>query len=150
MSDVLTLLRSAIATMLVVLGVVLGPVALAAEGQTTLPSKSGIDAILGAAKASGQEDFLPPDQAFQLVASADGPDKVRLEWVVHEGYYLYKSRIKVTSASSSAQLGAPVLPDGETKTDEYFGTQEVYHRPFSATSSSGSLGWRRDVAPAAT
>jgi thiol:disulfide interchange protein DsbD len=139
MSDVLKLLRSipetiGAAALLAVAWVALSVPAQAADGNASnLPSKSGIDAILGAAKAAGQQDFLSPDQAFQLVASADGPDKVRLEWIVSDGYYLYKSRIKVASSSPSAQVGIPDLPPGEHKTDEYFGEQEVYHRPFSAT-----------------
>jgi thiol:disulfide interchange protein DsbD len=100
-----------------------------------LPPKSGIDAILGAARQSQDEEFLHPDEAFKLSAEAEGPDKVRIEWVVHEGYYLYKSRIKVASPSKEAQLGAPTLPTGEMKTDEYFGTQEVYHDDVVATVS---------------
>ena len=98
-----------------------------------MPSQTGIDAILGAGRNSGEDEFLPPDEAFQLVAIGDGPDKVRLEWVIHEGYYLYRSRIKVASTSKSAQLGTPSLPTGQTKTDEYFGTQEVYHEDLTAT-----------------
>jgi thiol:disulfide interchange protein DsbD len=91
-----------------------------------LPSASGINAILNANREQ-EDEFLHPDQAFQLSATADGPDKVRIEWVVHEGYYLYKSRMKVASSSAQVQLGTPNLPQGEMKTDEYFGEQEVYH-----------------------
>jgi thiol:disulfide interchange protein DsbD len=97
------------------------------------PSASSINAILGAARNSNEDEFLPPDQAFQLAAYADGPDKVRLEWVIHEGYYLYKSRIKVASTSAQAQLGTPALPQGKEKEDEYFGKQEVYHDELTAT-----------------
>jgi thiol:disulfide interchange protein DsbD len=100
-----------------------------------LPPQSGINAILGAARQAGEDEFLHPDEAFKLSAVADGPDKVRIEWAVHEGYYLYKSRIKVASTSKEAQLGAPTLPAGEMKTDEYFGEQEVYHDDVAATVS---------------
>jgi thiol:disulfide interchange protein DsbD len=96
------------------------------------PSSSSINAILGANRGA-EDEFLPPDQAFRLDAFADGPDKVRLEWVIHEGYYLYKSRIKVATKSAQAQLGAPALPKGKEKQDDYFGKQEVYHEELTAT-----------------
>jgi thioredoxin:protein disulfide reductase len=93
---------------------------------------TGIDALLGAAKTSG-DDFLPPDQAFRFDALAEGTDRVRLHWEIAEGYYLYRARIKVMTASHSAQLGAPQFPPGQVKTDEYFGKQEVYHHELSGT-----------------
>ena len=31
------------------------------------------------------------------------------------------------------QLGALVLPEGESHHDEYFGTQQIYHHALSAT-----------------
>lgn len=92
-----------------------------------LPSRAGIEAVLKSGRAESQPDFLPVDEAFQPSAVADGPDKIRLEWVIHEGYYLYKSRIKVATKSKAAQIGAPSLPTGIKKNDEYFGEQEIYH-----------------------
>lgn len=92
-----------------------------------LPSRAGIDAVLKNGRSEAQPDFLPVDEAFQPSAVADGPDKVRVEWVIHEGYYLYKSRIKVATTSKDAQVGAPSLPTGIKKNDEYFGEQEIYH-----------------------
>ena len=93
---------------------------------------AGIDALLGAAKTSG-DDFLPPDQAFRFDALAEGTDRVRLNWEIAEGYYLYRARIKVMTVSHSAQLGVPQFPPGQVKTDEYFGKQEVYHHELIGT-----------------
>jgi thioredoxin:protein disulfide reductase len=96
------------------------------------PARStGIDAVLGA-KASG-DDFLPPDQAFRLNARADGTDRVRLDWEIADGYYLYRARIGVSTTSPLAQLGATLFPAGDVKNDEYFGRQEVYHHELVAT-----------------
>src|SRR5689334_308921 len=83
------------------------------------PGATGIDAVLGSAR-SNADDFLPPDQAFRFDALAEGTDRVRLNWEIAEGYYLYRARIKVNTASTSAQLGAPQFPAGQVKTDEYF------------------------------
>jgi thioredoxin:protein disulfide reductase len=89
---------------------------------------AGIAATLRAAQQkSGEPDFLPPDQAFRFNALADGPGSIRLIWGVTDGYYLYRARIKASSDSTQAQLGELTLPAGETKMDEYFGKQEVYH-----------------------
>ncbi len=101
----------------------LGAPAFAAD----LPSKVGIDAVLKGGRSQAQPDFLPVDEVFRPPAVADGPDKIRVEWVIHEGYYLYKSRIKVATTSKDAQVGAPSLPTGIKKNDEYFGEQEIYH-----------------------
>jgi thiol:disulfide interchange protein DsbD len=106
---------------------------------------TGIAAALRAAQQkSGEPDFLSPDQAFRFSALADGPDSIRLIWGVTDGYYLYRARIKASSDSSQAKLGELTLPTGETKMDEYFGKQEVYHHDVVgsisvARSSSGDL-----------
>ena len=104
---------------------------------------SGIDALLRSASKSG-DDFLPPDQAFRFEALPDGTDRVRLNWQIADGYYLYRARIKVRTPSQSAQLGTPQFPPGQVKSDEYFGKQEIYHHELSATvpvarSSGGAL-----------
>lgn len=94
--------------------------------------RTAIDAILSAPKAHA-DDFLPPDQAFRFDALADGTDRVRLDWEIADGYYLYRARIKVVTPGSSAQLGPVQFPTGQFKFDEYFGKQEVYHHKLIAT-----------------
>ena len=96
------------------------------------PQHSAIDAILSAPKAHG-DDFLPPDQAFRFDALADGTDRVRLDWEIADGYYLYRARIKVVTPGDNAQLGPVQFPTGQFKSDEYFGKQEVYHHELIAT-----------------
>src|SRR5581483_3441172 len=96
-------------------------------------SPKGIDAVLGKSsiKSSG-DDFLDPDQAFRFNAFPDGPDHVKLIWQIADGYYLYRARVKAATTATQAQLGALEMPTGETKTDEYFGKQEIYHRELVA------------------
>jgi thiol:disulfide interchange protein DsbD len=78
-------------------------------------------------QASNAEDFLPPDQAFRLTATPDSPDRVRLSWAIAPGYYLYRSRLKFATPTPQVTLGTADLPPGDTKHDEYFGDQVVYH-----------------------
>lgn len=74
-----------------------------------------------------QEEFLHPDVAF--VFSADVEDgHVRAHWVIADGYYLYKKQFQFTTDTPGATLGAPVFPQGEQYTDEFFGTQEVFRQ----------------------
>jgi len=96
--------------------------------------------LLTGGSLSADEEFLHPDQAFALSGSVTGPNTLHLNWVIAEGYYLYRSKIKIATESAAVQLGAPDLPQGDEKTDEYFGKQEVYHEfldadvPFSRAS----------------
>jgi len=110
----------------------------------TAPGKAatGIETALGAGKglSSNEPDFLPPDEAFHFSALADGPDKIRLIWGITDGYYLYRARITASSAGDSAKLGELVLPTGETKVDEYFGKQEVYHHDIVGSISVARSG----------
>ena len=134
-----------IAALLLLCAALYGSAAWAAPAQPAhpAPGATGIDAILGSARTSG-DDFLPPDKAFRFDAFADGTDRVQLSWAIADGYYLYRARIKVKTPSSSAQLGVPEFPAGQVKTDEYFGKQEVYHHELTVTvpvarASGGSL-----------
>jgi thiol:disulfide interchange protein DsbD len=97
----------------------------------TLPAAGAADGGI-AGVATDQAKFLNPDQAFQASATALGPDSVRLDWKIADGYYLYRSRMKVKSASP-VQLGALALPEGKSQTDEYFGAQQIYEHAVSAT-----------------
>jgi thiol:disulfide interchange protein DsbD len=118
-------------------GVGSAPPAKAAEAPGTLNS-------LLQAPARG-DTFLPPDQAFRLAATAEGPERVRLSWAIAPGYYLYKARLKFATTSLGVTLGSPELPAGDTKNDEYFGRQVVYHRELIAR-----LGLARAGAAATT
>jgi thiol:disulfide interchange protein DsbD len=53
--------------------------------------------------------------------------------VIADGYYLYKDRITIESATPNVQIGKPVLPKGKPKHDEYFGDTEVYYEVLEAT-----------------
>jgi thiol:disulfide interchange protein DsbD len=90
------------------------------------------DAGAIAALGSGDE-FLDPEIAFKVSATATAPDRIEVTFKVHEGYYLYRSKMKFVAADGQpAALGSADLPDGEKKNDEYFGEQEVYHRDVTA------------------
>ena len=38
------------------------------------------------------------------------PERVRLDWVIAPGYYLYRDRIKVSGEAAGVSVGAPEFP----------------------------------------
>ena len=75
--------------------------------------------------AHAKDDFLSPERAYRYTTRVEG-NRLVVAWDIEKGYYLYKKKMGVVSASADAQLGEPSWPKGEDHTDEYFGTQEVY------------------------
>lgn len=100
-----------------------GTVAHAGSGSPADAASSTQSAALAA--LASQQKFLPADQVFHVSAAAAGPNRIRLSWSIRDGYYLYRSRLKVTTTGGAA-LGAMQLPQGQIKMDPYFGREEIY------------------------
>jgi thiol:disulfide interchange protein DsbD len=127
---------------------VLTALVLSCLGTPALPASESAAAAPFPA-ASGSQDFLPPEVAFRVAARVEAPDRVRLSWAIAPGYYLYKSRLKFATSSPGLTLAPPELPDGDTKTDEYFGKQVVYHMELIAhlgVKGAASAGHQLDLA----
>jgi thiol:disulfide interchange protein DsbD len=105
-------------------------VALPAAGKS---AGGGLSSLLGKKPAAGAGEFLPPDEAFRFGAGVPQADSIPLTWVIADGYYLYKDKISIESATPNVQIGKPVLPHGKSKHDEYFGDTEVYYEVLEAT-----------------
>ncbi|WP_220769632.1 protein-disulfide reductase DsbD [Shewanella sp. MBTL60-007] len=73
----------------------------------------------------GEPELMPVDQAFVFDFKQQG-DKVKISWVIADGYYMYRDKLKF-EAADGAVLGEIALPQGKPHTDEYFGEQEVYY-----------------------
>lgn len=78
-----------------------------------------------------EEELLEPDQAFPFAATVKG-DMLQAEWNLPKGYYLYRSKIRLTTDTPGISLGEPQLPAGQIKQDEFFGEMEIYHNPVTA------------------
>ena len=80
--------------------------------------------------ASAQdEDVLRPEEAYRY-AVADTGDAIEIDWVVEEGYYLYRNKMSYASNSDSIVFGEVVLPEGRHHEDEFFGVQQIYRDRF--------------------
>lgn len=78
------------------------------------------------AHAIASEDLLPPEQVFKLSAQASAHDHITASWTIADGYYLYRTKIKIESQSDMIDLGTLDLPPGELKHDETFGDTVIY------------------------
>lgn len=87
---------------------------------------AGAQGLLGG--VSRDDEFLHPDEAFQLSADAHGGDAVALRWIIADGYYLYRHRMAARSEDPGVSVGALSLPEGKPKTDEFFGEVQVYYQ----------------------
>lgn len=86
-------------------------------------------ALAGAAHAqspyTNTDEFLHPDEAFQLEVreSANGEGGHEAAWLIAPGYYLYRDKVTVRAGGTTLALDAP---PGETITDEFYGTTDVF------------------------
>lgn len=88
--------------------------------------------IADALEAQGtQTDYLEPDQAFQLVITAQSAESLLADFKVAPGHYLYKQRISFKLQDGT--VPTTILPKGEVKQDPTFGQMEVYNTPFQVS-----------------
>ncbi|MEW5771623.1 MAG: protein-disulfide reductase DsbD [Pseudomonadota bacterium] len=80
---------------------------------------------LAAPAAHAEEDLLEPEKAFQFSAQQKESGSVEARFQIAEGYYLYHSKIRF-SADSGVKLGAPDIPPGKVKQDEFLGKVETH------------------------
>jgi thiol:disulfide interchange protein DsbD len=92
--------------------------------------------------ALGNDELLPPEQAFRISGRATAADRLEVSWDIAEGYYLYRDKLRFESRTEAIQTAPPVLPDGEIKHDEFFGEMVIYRHaltiPVPLTVSNGT------------
>ena len=77
---------------------------------------------------SGDEPFLPADQAFVLSIDAENSQRLIARWDIADGYYLYRSKFGFDVKSpADITVAGHQAPPGKPKYDEYFGDMEVYY-----------------------
>ena len=86
----------------------------------------GLVLLSGLTAAQAEQEFLKPDQAFAISAQSTADERVRFNWQIADGYYLYQSKFRFISDTAGVEFGEPRLPPAETKDDPIFGVVEVY------------------------
>ena len=87
------------------------------------PPSATVLAALNAAQSVGNT-FPPASRVFHFKA-VPGAQRIRLEWTIRPGYYLYRARIHVAPLSGT-RIGQLSLPPGQIKIDPYFGREQIY------------------------
>jgi thiol:disulfide interchange protein DsbD len=80
------------------------------------------------------QNFLAPEQAFQVSAEYQSNQEIVLHAKPAKGYYIYRESIKfkLIKNNDEVTLGVPQLPQGKIKFDENFGKElETYPKDFS-------------------
>ncbi|MGH8280010.1 MAG: protein-disulfide reductase DsbD [Gammaproteobacteria bacterium] len=75
---------------------------------------------------------LPPDAAYRLQVQPQ-PGAILAHWDIQSGYYLYKNKFQFVSTSPGITLAPAKFPAGETHSDKFFGTQEIYYGGVTAS-----------------
>lgn len=75
---------------------------------------------------AAEQDLFEPDEAFRFSARVLGPDALEVRYQIAPGYYLYRDKFKFAIQPADIELGAPELPPGKLKTDEFFGEVAIY------------------------
>ncbi|MET2988347.1 protein-disulfide reductase DsbD [Herbaspirillum seropedicae] len=87
--------------------------------------------LLAAKAAQAAEDYLPPEQAFQLSGRMVDAQTLELSYRIADGYYMYRDRFHFSA--EGATLGEPQFPAGKRKYDENFQQEvETYHQSVTA------------------
>jgi thiol:disulfide interchange protein DsbD len=74
-------------------------------------------------------ELLRPEEAYRY-AVADTGSAIEIDWVVEEGYYLYRNKMSYESGNDAIVFGAIEFPRGEDHEDEFFGKQQIYRDRF--------------------
>ena len=82
-------------------------------------------------------DFLPVGKAFIFTSERLESGETQLFWQIADGYYLYQKRLKFDGLPEQHK---PVLPEGESHSDEFFGEQQVYRQGLELKLPAGASG----------
>jgi thiol:disulfide interchange protein DsbD len=111
---------------------------------TTLSAGPGLLNSLGL-----DDDFdTPPsvDEAFLFSAEVNDEQSLLVRWVVADGNYLYRDKIKFELIGNpDVALLPSTLPAGENKMDEIFGLSEVYHYDTDVTLKLSRTGNNSEI-----
>ncbi|WP_454835810.1 protein-disulfide reductase DsbD [Pseudomonas lini] len=82
-------------------------------------------------------EFLPVEKAFIFTSERLESGETQLYWQIADNYYLYQKRLKFDGLTPEQM---PVLPEGESHSDEFFGEQQVYRQGLELKIPAGATG----------
>lgn len=112
------------------------------SNKTRITAIAALLALVSGLSAYAQ-DILKPDEAYRY-AAVDAGGVIEIDWVIEDGYYLYKKKLSFTSNSAAIVFGDYALPDGIDHDDEFFGEQQIYRDRFYLSIPYTVVGDRPD------
>ena len=75
-----------------------------------------------------QDSLLPAEQAFQFSAFVKDAQTLHVNWLIADGYYLYreKTTLSLETSENAVKLGSYQIPHGQARHDEAFGDVEIF------------------------
>jgi len=70
--------------------------------------------VLGIIGQAHANEPLPPEEAFKFDAVVEG-NNIKASWTAADDYYMYRTKIRFESGTTSVELGAPEYPKGKMK-----------------------------------
>ncbi len=68
--------------------------------------------------SNGEDEIIPPEQAYRFSAKVEGPQLLRLKWQIAKGTYLYQEKIRLAiTEGPGIKLGEFQLPPAKIKKD---------------------------------
>ncbi len=104
-------------------------VRLAAAPAVDSPSaRDTLSGLGGGSSFGGEDEVLDPDVAFVFSTEVIDGNTVIARWDIEPAHYLYRDKLAFELRDAEGvSLGAPQIPTGEEKNDEFFGLIQVFH-----------------------
>jgi thiol:disulfide interchange protein DsbD len=76
--------------------------------------------------AAAELELLPNERAFAFSARGMSDRNVEVQFVIADGYYLYRDKLRFTVVPGA--IGPARFPAGKIKEDKFFGRVETYRK----------------------
>lgn len=80
------------------------------------------------AHAAVEGELLEPDKAFRFSARVADANMLEVRFQIADGYYMYRDKFQFSVTPATVMLGAPEIPPGKVKQDEFFGRVETFRK----------------------
>ncbi len=93
------------------------------------PIKQLVAGFKGLTAELFQDELLVADKAFQVFVEVKDEKTLSLNWLIADGYYLYRDKIKLRLLDDKkVTLGSYEIPHGKPMYDNAFGDVEIFHQ----------------------
>jgi thioredoxin:protein disulfide reductase len=103
-----------------------------------------LSGITASAAPTSTDDLLPAEEAFKVSARFKDAKTIELNYLIADGYYMYRKRFRVASETPQFKTGKIAAPAGLVKQDATFGRVETYRKSVRVLLPIASLNGQSD------